>query len=88
VMVQCSNRWVTEPSHGAEDALAALPLEPVPPDRIRHELLDDGRLELAHVRRLLDDLTASRFAGELDSWSQRRYEALCNLERELLGLHA
>jgi hypothetical protein len=55
---------------------------------VHDELLEESRLELSHVRRLLDDLTSSCFTGEFDSSSQRRYEALCRLERELLGLQA
>lgn len=39
---------------------------------------------LADVRRLLDDLTASRLSAAFQIWDQSRYDALCQLERTLL----
>lgn len=82
-MVQSRDRWEESAGRRREGSSALI-------RRIRplDDLVEEGRLELFHVRRLLDDLTSSRFSGELDSWSQRRYDALCSLERELLGLQA
>jgi len=86
-MVQLRDRWEESAglqSEGAGGFSAAV----VRRLRSIDDLLDEGRLELSHVRRLLDELIASRSSGELDSWSQRRYDALCNIERELLRLQA
>jgi len=86
-MVQLRDRWeecAGQDGDGAERLSAAVVRRIRPID----DLVDEGRHELSHVRRLLDELIASRSIGELDSWSQRRYTALCNIERELLRLQA
>lgn len=86
-MVQCSERWEEVPDrYGLMSVVATPSDEDVVASRAElvDELVEDGRLELLHVRRLLEELTVSRFGSELDSWSQRRYDALCRLEQELL----
>lgn len=85
--VQSSDRWGGGPSRQGDGGRAQR-VRPARPTESVEDVDEDGRIELSHVRRMLDDLTASRFDGELDSWSQRRYEALCQLERALLGLQA
>lgn len=84
-MVQLRERWDEFPGsyEGQAGDLSAVAARRM---KLADELAEDGRLELSHVRRLLDDLTANRFSGELDSWSKRRYDALCQLEQELLRL--
>jgi hypothetical protein len=86
-MVQLRDRWEEAAGQQAEDT-GGFSGAVVRRLRSIDDLLEEGRLELSHVRRLLDELIASRSSGELDSWSQRRYDALCNLERELLKLQA
>lgn len=83
--VRSSDRWGGGPSRdgdgdGAPSVARLLSTGTV------EDVVEEGRLELSHVRRILDEITSSRFDGELDSWSQRRYDSLCQLERALLGL--
>lgn len=57
-----------------------------PPERVRLGGAED--LDLTQVRRLLDELATRRLGGELHAWDEQYYDALCGLERRLLGLGA